>query len=490
MKMVMYICHILRINQIIREVFYDYDTIRKTVLGVVKDFDLSLVRNKTISELSEELWITSSRYWLSYTLIALSAWVNDNKSLTDNAVAESMRTDEAKTALFFCLVNLRFGRIDAARNWLSAYFKTVVPEELQEEASVIIQSYINGVFGCDAELAFEVQEIIDEWVKQIQNDEETSEYIKESYTRFIGNLSPDASFKNQYITQYCAQNNVMAEPYREAAKYDLLINKIKEVDVDNIVNNPANFKKRIDNILKDLITNYDAEEQELKDQQAYFNLVIENKGKEEVAEAQFTAMMEAKNQKSNFGKKCVEWALYSNNSDINVHVRKFGFQNTKQGLLNSLLEWSNKFESKFPESYDIKIDDWSCTSNGEDQEEQTANLRNHIEGKKKKIIWDKKVVRRLVFGLIFLILGLVLLILDISEMEMITNVGLAALGTAVIFLISFAIRLGQGKSRFNALMKSSVDKINGTMSEITQYRKVYLDNVNKKGTLFSMIEHL
>ena len=56
---------ILRINQIIRERFYDYDTIRKTVMGVVKDFDLNLVRNKTIEELSEELWITSSRYWLS-----------------------------------------------------------------------------------------------------------------------------------------------------------------------------------------------------------------------------------------------------------------------------------------------------------------------------------------------------------------------------------------------------------------------------------------
>ena len=45
---------ILRINQIIRERFYDYDTIRKTVMGVVKDFDLNLVRNKTIEELSEE----------------------------------------------------------------------------------------------------------------------------------------------------------------------------------------------------------------------------------------------------------------------------------------------------------------------------------------------------------------------------------------------------------------------------------------------------
>lgn len=480
--------NILRINQIIREVFYDYDTIRKTVLGVVKDFDLSLVRNKTITELSEELWITSSRYWLAYTLIALSAWINDNKALTDNAVSESMRTDEAKTTLFFCLVNLRFGRIDPARNWLTAYFKSVVPEDLREETSVLIQSYINGVFGCDAELAYEVQGIIDDWVKQVQNNDETVSFLKGTYTKYIGNLAPRVGYRNEYISQYCAQAKEMIEPYREAAKYDILISKVKEVDVENITNNPTNFKKRIDNILKDLITNYDAEEQELKDQQAYFNLVIENNGKEEVAEVQYNALMEAKNRKSNFGEKCVEWALYSNNADINVHVRKFGFQHTKPWLLDALTTWSTNFEAKFPESYDIKIDDWTCTSTGEDQDEQVASLRSHIEGMKKKIIWDKKVVKRLIFGSVFLVLGLVLVLLKAASA--IKFMGFAALGAAAIFLLLFGIRLGKGQSRFNELMRSSLDKLNGTMSEITQYRKVYLENVNKKGTLFSMIDHL
>ena len=60
--------NILRINQIIRERFYDYDEIRKTVMGVIMNFDMNLVRNKTVTQLSEELWITSSRYWLSSSL--------------------------------------------------------------------------------------------------------------------------------------------------------------------------------------------------------------------------------------------------------------------------------------------------------------------------------------------------------------------------------------------------------------------------------------
>lgn len=69
--------NILRIDQIIKEQFSNHIAIRRTVMGVVRDFDINLVRNSTIQELSEELWITSSRYWLSYALIAITAWVNN-----------------------------------------------------------------------------------------------------------------------------------------------------------------------------------------------------------------------------------------------------------------------------------------------------------------------------------------------------------------------------------------------------------------------------
>ena len=99
--------NIIRIDQIIKEQFSNYETIRRTVMGVVRDFDINLVRNSTIQELSEELWLTSSRYWLSYALIAITAWVNDYPDVARNALAESGRKDAIKTTLFFCLLNLR-----------------------------------------------------------------------------------------------------------------------------------------------------------------------------------------------------------------------------------------------------------------------------------------------------------------------------------------------------------------------------------------------
>ena len=100
--------NIMRIDQIIKEQFSNHEAIRKTVMGVVRDFDINLVRNSTIQELSEELWITSSRYWLSYALIAITAWINNYPEVARNALSESGRRDDIKTTLFFCLMNLRF----------------------------------------------------------------------------------------------------------------------------------------------------------------------------------------------------------------------------------------------------------------------------------------------------------------------------------------------------------------------------------------------
>ena len=164
--------NILRIDQIIKEQFSNHIAIRRTVMGVVRDFDINLVRNSTIQELSEELWITSSRYWLSYALIAITAWVNNYPDVAKNALAESGRKDSIKTTLFFCLMNLRFGRMEAAKKWFHEYFKTLDPTMLQQETAILLQSFLNGIFGKDKELEQEVIELIDEWITIINDNEQ------------------------------------------------------------------------------------------------------------------------------------------------------------------------------------------------------------------------------------------------------------------------------------------------------------------------------
>jgi hypothetical protein len=226
--------NIIRIEQIIKERFGSYETIRKTVLGVVRDFDINLVRNTTIQELSDELWLTSSRYWLSYALIAITAWVNDYPDVARNALAECGRRDPVKTTLFFCLLNLRFDRMDAAKKWFFEYVKTLDPTRLQQESAVMLHAFLDGIFGKDLELEQGVLDVIDQWISIINEDAEISGQLIASYQTYLQNLNPNRSFLYEAIKQYCTNAEELVGSFTEVSKYDMVLQLLKELDVDAV----------------------------------------------------------------------------------------------------------------------------------------------------------------------------------------------------------------------------------------------------------------
>lgn len=166
--------NVLQLEQRINEQLNSYIQTRRSVLGVIKDFDINLARGSTIAKLSEELWMSSSRYWLSYAFIAISAWVQDNKELCENAVSEALRRDASRASLFFCLLNLRFGDHIAARSWLYEFFGAVDSLHPPRETALLIQAYIYGVFGRDVQLDSFVQMTMDRWVNEIGAEKEMS----------------------------------------------------------------------------------------------------------------------------------------------------------------------------------------------------------------------------------------------------------------------------------------------------------------------------
>ena len=481
--------NILRLDQVIREKFESNIKVRKTVSGVVKDFDINLCRNSTIEELSEELWITSSRYWLSYALIALSAWVNDSKTLASNAVSEAVRTSTLKANLFFCLVNLRFGRLDSAKRWLTSYFKSVVPTELQNETAILLQAYINGVFGTDKALEYEVQSVVDEWVKTINLDENLSAELVNDFERYIGSLHVNKTFSCPNLMQHCSNARELQYPYMESFKYEQMIRLVESLDVEAIVQNASNYKQRIDVIISDLITNYDEEELEIKNQREYYQLIMDNKGNIEAAEAQYEERMKLRNRTQNIGRKLLEWAIYKNSEEIDIHVRKFAFQNAKEWFMGALERWSSAFESKFPTTYPINIDGWTCESNGEDQYEQETKFREHLEEHKyRKMYFNKPNITMMVCFVLALVAGLAMVIADLEDFFL--YVGFVFIAAAVILAIVIIVRCATAGSKFRKMVNAKLAILNACMAELTQIRKTYYENIQNKNKLFSLTEHL
>lgn len=468
--------NIIRIDQIIKEQFSNYETIRRTVMGVVRDFDINLVRNSTIQELSEELWITSSRYWLSYALIAITAWVNNYPDVAKNALAECGRKDAIKTTLFFCLLNLRFNRMDAAKKWFYEYFKTLDPTMLQQETAVMLQAFLNGIFGKDKELEYEVIQVIDQWISIINEDAAICEELVSAYETYIHNLNPNVTFDYQAIRDYCSNSEELAKSFKEVSKYQMLLDLLQSLNVEEQVQNESNYSERVDAVLINLISNYDAEELDLRNQQEYFNMIVRNEGEVEKADAQYEAAMALQNEHFNIGKQMIKWAIYDDDDTTDVHVRKFGFQNTKQWFASGLTRFGMKVQQEFPIEYSLQIDTWTGVSNGEDQAELTENMKNYYETNKFHNMYVNT-------------LNIVLLIAVILSAGL-AFVTLYSLVVTVAAGAILAFRCIKAAKEYPKRVNAALEALGRTLSEITDFRQYFEESSKKKDDVLSAAEFI
>ena len=468
--------NILRIDQIIKEQFNNHITIRRTVLGVVRDFDINLVRNSTIQELSEELWITSSRYWLSYVLIAITAWVNNYPEVAKNALSESGRKDAIKTTLFFCLLNMRFGRIDVAKLWFREYFKTLDPAMLQQETAILLQSFLNGVFGKDKELEHDIINLIDEWVGIINDNEKITTELLNAYENYINNMNVPVQFNYQSLVQFCTNNTEVKKSYTDVSKYTRMIEFVKSLDVDAEPQDDENYKSRIDAILVNLISNYDAEELELKNQQEYWKLIVENKGDHDVAQTQYDAMQELQNERFNIGKQLMKWAIYDDSSQTDVQVRKFGFQNTKEWFKGAVNNWAAKLNAAFPNEYNLQIDAWNGVSNGQDQADQTESMKTYYENNKFQMMYINS-----------LNIAAAIVLLVSAGLAFVTLFSLIATAAAAGFLV---FRILGAKKKFKARVTTALENLSSCMAEIADFKQYFKKNCVKKDELLSVVEFI
>lgn len=466
--------NIIRIDQIIKERFGNYETIRKTVMGVVRDFDINLVRNSTIQELSEELWMTSSRYWLSYALIAITAWVNNYPDVAKSSLAEGGRKDAIKTTLFFCLLNLRFERTEVAKRWFFEYLKTLDPTMLQQETEVMLHAFLDGLFGKDKELEQSVIDVIDQWIEIINDDVTICEELIKAYESYITNINPHKNFDYISILQYCVNSAEVSKSFMEVSKYDVIISVLKSLDVEAVEQTDENYKERVDAVLMNLISNFDEEEQELRNEQEYFNLIVQNAGQTKIAEKQYQAEMALQKEHFNIGKQMISWAIYDETA--NIQVRKFAFQNTKSWFKVALDRFAVTVQRDFPIEYSLAIDTWTGTSNGKDHAEITENMRNYYETNKFQNMFVN--TPNIAAALIFVIS---------IALAFVTPYSLIATAVAGAFL---GYRCFKAFKEYPKRVENAINALQMTLAEIAEFRQYFEENSTKKEEVLSLTEFI
>ena len=481
--------NIIRIDQVVKEQFGNYEEIRKTIMGVVRDFDINLVRNDTIEELSEELWITSSRYWLSYALIAVTAWVNNYPDLAKNALSESARKDAIKTSLFFCLLNLRFERPETAKNWFKAYCRTLDPTMLQQETAVMIQAFLNGIFGKDKELEHEVLSILDEWIQIISEDAAQCEALVNEYVTYLNNLGVTAQFDYQFITAFCQNEPEIKASFENSSKIVRVLDLVNSLDVESERQSNDNYKSRVDAVLVNLITNYDSEELEIKNEQQYYRLIVENNGDIAVAEAQYKQFQALQNENFNIGRQMVEWVTFGDRTNTDAQVRKFALQSTKDWFKSAIGKWTASVRAACPLSYTLNIDGWSSTTNARDLDEQVTSMKNYYDNNKFKLVCINN------FNIAAVIVFFIALAVTVgSIVSMFSNgfnyafiVGIVLMLAAAGFLV---FRITSALKKYSQRVQANIQNLQMTVVQIIDFQRFFSEHINKTTEILSKIEYI
>lgn len=371
------ISELVRVRQEIDQKYGNYTVIRQTMLGVLQATDLALVKKTTISKVSEELMLSTPNYWLAPCLVAVAAWISNDRELAERAIKEALKRDEEKTALAMALICRRNGRVQTGYEWLSIYFAKQSATNFTEESFTYIDAYVNGIFGPDERHT--CQGYVSKWIDEVRGNKSNFEASqvqtwKEYCSRYYKNADSDYPDLANAVPEYGKISNVVGRiKGLDDIKKDF--RGIQEAFVDTDA-----MKKAVDAELIRLIGNYDASEMDIRKEEEYLSLVKYFGGDEDKAKAEMQAR-EAKRLRHKLD--------FIEQMSSEITSGKETTPSKKKTAVTFLSAYINKGanqyiaepKSAFPSEVTVNIDKWSGKSRDGSEVQQLSVDYEHAMNK-------------------------------------------------------------------------------------------------------------
>lgn len=456
---------IVILNQEIEKQFGLYEDVRNNLVGILQAVDTGLVSKKVITNSTEELMLGTPKYWLSPSLIAIAAWINNNYDLANRAINEGLKRNAIKTELIFTLISNRLKRQDAGFAWLSKFFETQDPLAMPQETLVLVNAYTDGVFGPDSQGVCMQQ--IRKWMNYLSRQPEIVKDLEERWIKKIKVMQNDEieTIPFQYLEQYSPNFAVLMNLLNYARKHEILLNYLKKI-IDS-TKEKKDYVEELDNILFKLVNEYDEDEFELRKEHKLCELIIKYKGDKEAAEADFDANIVTlfKNKVTFF--EILVNAVTQDKSSPNL--KKLAILLMKEWLINAHRDFTAQYRMQYLTTIDITMDNWTdSTSDGSNVKELSDSYKKYL---KKILDKDLKRIKPSVWVIAVVIICLLWLISSTSS------------ASITAFIISFIIMawnitqvVKKKQDLKNAFEKKCYDGasiINAFCAEFVDWQKEY-----------------
>jgi len=345
---------LVRVRQELEQNYGNYKVIRETMLGVLQATDLALVKKTTISRVSEELMLSTPNYWLAPCLVAISAWIGNDRDLAERAIIEAVKRDEERTALTMALICRRNNKIQTCYEWLSIYFANQDAANFSEGSFTYIDAYVNGVFGPDDKHM--CSDYITKWINEIRGssslfEKEQEKLWNEYCNKFQKGIEEEFPDLKDSVQEYDRINDYVSR-----------INSVEDI-TDNftgIVNayvDQERLKAMIDKNLISLVSRYDEAEEPLRKEEKYLIEVKKHEGDTDAAKEAIIAAERLRQVKAlNLVEQMTR--VIRSEGDVSPSEKKTAVSFLRGYINKGFNTYITEKKADFPESITMNINGW------------------------------------------------------------------------------------------------------------------------------------
>lgn len=445
-----------------------YDKVRRTTESLMDAIEHSNISINALNDLKQELILNNPNYWLSNALAALTSWLLDDKLNTEKELHNALNKDSKKTSLFFCLINLKLNRISTSINWLNKYLSEQNPTKLDKDFITVLDLVATGTFGDEAKT--QVLSKINIWFERLNSEQSIhdnqikiwKEYLdteKESVVNMptLEIYSPDVSRLKENLTISSIYYNVLST-------------------LEGIINaNSSN--KRVEEILSDLIYEYESKEQVYQKDNLKNNLIIQCNGNREEAERLFKKQESIHNQEADLPTLLSNIVIYSDSYKISTETRKIALTLVKKYVIESIDELNKNINRN---EFDLKINDFTTkTVDGKNIEQAKKELEQYLNA-----LFNEDDKDLILILIIVNILGIIGIFITLNN-QILSTILIVILILGNIILLS---KLNQ-RSKYRTLAKNKQrETITNILEKVLAETMDYINMLNEDFTYYNKLQ--
>ncbi|MBQ7140333.1 MAG: hypothetical protein IJO32_02385 [Bacilli bacterium] len=480
---------ILMASQELDKKYGHYDTIRRQTTGILQSTDMSVIKKSTLESMTEETIMKAPNYWLAKALVALSAWINNNRELANNALKEAMAQDDEKTSLLFCLICRRANKLESSIKWIDRYLTMQDPSKMENKIITVMDAFASGLFGIDTKVL--LLQKIDAWTNELETRAGINEMPKNRWINFIEEKMNSIEIDDKmypYLAQFSTswpqikEILALSETHNEMYKYFNTIMNSRDDSIISVTN-------QVDNMLNNLVFNYDSEELELRREIAKNKFIVEENGNVEKAYKRFEENSSIYEKASDFYTQVTNIAINPELSNCLTITRKFAISLSKNWIIDAYNELMEKKNSKELPDINIKIVDWEgVTKDGMNEKELKESLFKHIDNKTHDEVFSEKIINyKVILSVFAIIMGAFLT----TKIKM---VGLAIIVIAALFgFYEFYKSYGSRNikvGKVNDIKKNAAMTLSNCLAEVVEYNKKWNTDLTNYNNLINYLKGL